>query len=143
MSPEIGLVPKIETGDPRFTASDGIRVDPDWGYSINYGYYGSWDRGIPVLDGEGRGFFAAFVAFVAFGLAGFADRFVADDFFAARLVADCFFAARAFGGSCAIAPSHAIDSAAAAMSAYTSASATFVAPALPHAPAATANAGLA
>lgn len=53
MSPEIGLVPKIETGDPRFTASDGIRVDPDWGYSINYGYYGSWDRGIPVLDGEG------------------------------------------------------------------------------------------
>lgn len=60
MSPEIGLVPKIETGDPRFTASDGIRVDPDWGYSINYGYYGSWDRGIPVLDGEGRGFFAAF-----------------------------------------------------------------------------------
>jgi hypothetical protein len=60
VSPEVGLVPRIETGDPRFTATDGIRVDDDRGYSINYGYYGGWEHGIPVLDGEGRGFFAAF-----------------------------------------------------------------------------------
>jgi hypothetical protein len=71
MSPEIGLVPRIETGDPALNENDGIRTDHAWGYSINYGYYGSWDRGIPVSRGEGRGFFAAFsIELIGHGVKG-------------------------------------------------------------------------
>ena len=59
MSPEIGLAATIGVGDPALNENDGIRADSDWGYSINYGYYGSWGQGIPIAAGEGRGFFAA------------------------------------------------------------------------------------
>lgn len=55
------VVPSTDARDPLLTPNDGLTHDPDWGWSLNYGHYGSRDDdGFPVWGGERRPFVATF-----------------------------------------------------------------------------------
>ena len=53
-------LPATDERDPILTPNDGIGHDPDWGYSINYGHYGSREHGVPVWGGVPCGHTATF-----------------------------------------------------------------------------------
>ena len=55
------LIPTTNERDPLLTPNDGIAHDPDWGWSLNYGHYGSRDdEGFPIHGGARRTFTATF-----------------------------------------------------------------------------------
>jgi hypothetical protein len=55
------IVPSTDARDPSLTPNDGLTHDPDWGWSLNYGHYGSRDDEVyPVWGGERRPFVATF-----------------------------------------------------------------------------------
>jgi hypothetical protein len=54
-------IPSTDERDPLLTPNDGIAHDPDWGWSLNYGHYGSRDdEGFPIYGADRRTFTATF-----------------------------------------------------------------------------------
>lgn len=55
------IVPSTDERDPALTPNEGLSHDPDWGWSLNYGHYGSRDdEGFPVWGGARLPFVATF-----------------------------------------------------------------------------------
>jgi hypothetical protein len=46
------IIPASDQHDPILTPNDGISSDPDWGWTLNYGHYGSRESGVPVWGGK-------------------------------------------------------------------------------------------
>jgi hypothetical protein len=49
------FIPATDQRDPLLTGNDGLRSDPEWGWSVNYGHYGSREHGVPVVNGKPAG----------------------------------------------------------------------------------------